>query len=149
MINHKTIQNIILYIYKIYIKIISTPQIYIAVIMGRLVGFVFGGVIGSILSWYYINPLHLINNEYFIWGVDANKILALLFGLTLGACFGAFFLGLITLHKIYKSTQAITVVSKDNIKEIRGSAFRYSLQIAVWVSVFIVLVTFYLTPVMK
>ncbi|MFA6302360.1 MAG: hypothetical protein WC627_04395 [Legionella sp.] len=149
MINQKSIENLILSIYKTYIKVISTPQIYIAVIIGRFVGFVFGGVIGTILSWYYSNPLHLINNEYFIWGIDANKMLALLFGMTLGACLGAFFLGLLTLYKIYKSTRTITAVSENNIQEIRGSAVRYSLQVAVLVSVFIVLVAFYLTPVIK
>ena len=124
----KPIQNIINKLQ----SFINNPNIYVAAIVGALVGLLTGGAVG-LFSGGFIGyafkicngctaPLFEINPDITVGGI---------IGVVLGAAVGGVITGLITVYKVHKKTRQAPSLSAENIPEILFGAFWISVEISI------------------
>lgn len=128
-----SITNHILKAKKYALQLINNPNVYIAALIGGLVGLGIGGAVGAVSGGFFGHSLQLLGNCVTLpWGIDSSMALGVILGAGIGASVGSSIIGLLTIFKIYKKTKSFSISS--NTHEIVLSSLGFSLELATGVA---------------
>lgn len=131
-----SINNYILRAQKNALLLINNPGLYIAALIGGLVGLGAGGAVGAVSGGFIGHTLHILGSCVTLaWGIDPDVSLGVIIGAGAGAISGSVIIGLLTIFKIYKKTQSLTIFSNKNTHEVVLSALGFSIELAIGVGV--------------
>ncbi|MCL9683452.1 hypothetical protein [Legionella maioricensis] len=124
----KQIQNII----NKLLNFINNPNIYVAAIVGALVGLLTGGAVG-LFSGGFIGYAFKICNGCAAPLFDINPDITVggIIGGVLGAAIGGVITGGVTVYKVHKKTRQLSSLSSENIPEVLFGAFWISIEISI------------------
>lgn len=114
------------------LNIVNNPNIYVAAIVGSLIGILSGGVVG-VFSGGFIGYGYKICSSCMapLFGVNPDIIVGVVIGGVVGAALGGVITGLITVYKIHKKTLQLLSLSPENISGVILNAFWISIEIAI------------------
>lgn len=131
-----SINNYILIAKKYALQFLNNPNIYIAALIGGLVGLGIGGAVGAVSGGFIGYTLHLLGSCVTLpWGIDPNMSLGVIIGVGIGASIGSVIIGLLTIFKIYKKTPSFSTVSNNNTQEILLSSLGFSIELAIGIGI--------------
>jgi len=113
------------------IQFSNNPNVYIAALVGGLVGLGVGGAVGAFSGGFIGYSLKLLGNCISLpWGLDSSMSLGVILGLGIGAGIGAVIIGLFTTYNIYMNTRSHTTFSKETTHKILLSSLGFSIELA-------------------
>lgn len=116
---------------KYALEFTNNPSIYIAALIGGLVGLGTGGAVGAVSGGFIGHNLQILDSCVTLpWGIDPNMSLGIIIGIGIGAYIGSSIIGLLTIFKIYKKTQSFSTSSNKNTQEILLSSLGISVELA-------------------
>ncbi len=112
--------------------IINNPNIYVAALVGSLIGILIGGAVG-VFSGGFIGYAYKICSGCIAPVFDVNPDITVggAIGGVVGAVLGGVITGLITTYKIHKKTQQLLNLSPENISGVILNAFWISIELAI------------------
>lgn len=130
-----SITNHILKAKKYALQLLNNPNVYIAALIGGLVGLGIGGAVGAVSGGFFGHTLQLLGSCVTLpWGIDPSMALGVILGVGIGAGIGSGIIGLLTVFKIYKKTKSFSTSSNENTHEIVLSSLGFSLELATGVA---------------
>ncbi|CEG56354.1 hypothetical protein [Legionella fallonii] len=114
------------------LSIINNPNIYVAAIIGSLIGILTGGVVG-VFSGGFIGYAYKVCSGCMtpLFDVNPDITVGVLIGGVIGAALGGVITGLITVYKIHKRTLQLLNLSPENISAVMLNAFWISIELSI------------------
>lgn len=124
----KPIQNIINKLQ----YVINNPSIYVAALVGAVVGILTGGVVG-LFSGGFIGYAFKICNGCAapLFDINPDITVGAIIGVVLGAAIGGIITGGVTVYKVHKKTHQLPSLSSENIPEVLFGSFWVSIEMSI------------------
>jgi hypothetical protein len=127
-----SINNYILIAKKYTLPFINNSNLYIAALIGGLVGLGVGGALGAVSGGFIGYTLQFLGGCVILpWGIDPSMALGAIIGMGVGASIGSSIIGLLTIFKIYKNTKLFSTFSNETTpQKILLYSFGFSIELA-------------------
>ena len=127
-----TIKTRIKIIIKSLHQIINNPNLYVAAVVGALIGGVSGGLVGLISGGFIGYSVKICNGCMApLYDINPDIIVGGIMGIVIGAALGGVITASIAMYKTHKKTRHLSSLTLDNRTLVLLGAFWISIEVAI------------------